>query len=252
MAAIRTLLCPTDFSECAQVALPVARALARDYGAKLVLLHVRARPPAVVGEFGALPTEPGEPEEAVRTNLRRLVPADFKGPVELLVRDGDAAAEILRVAQETRCDMIVLGTHGRSGLGRLLFGSVAEAVLREAPCPVLTIKPPRSESQAMPQFPERVADKNAEPGVADTDLTTVAAVASPAEADIIRNALKNEGIGCFIEGAQQAGVVGVLGIPIKIQVRAGDAARAGKFIRGHDEHHHPRGESLANFSAERR
>jgi nucleotide-binding universal stress UspA family protein len=62
--------------------------------------------------------------------------------VERRLEQGDAATEIVRVAQETHCDLIVIGTHGRTGLSRVLMGSVAEKVLRQAPCPVLAVKTP--------------------------------------------------------------------------------------------------------------
>jgi nucleotide-binding universal stress UspA family protein len=66
--------------------------------------------------------------------------------VEQRLAEGDPAAEILHLATDTGCDMIVLGTHGRTGLDRLLMGSVAEQIVRKAPCPVLTVKAPQSRS----------------------------------------------------------------------------------------------------------
>jgi len=232
MRPIKNILCPTDFSRPAQVALPVALALARDHGAKLTLLHVRPRPAAMMmGEFGSLPPEPGETDEALKGKMRQLLPVEFLGAFQCCVADGDAAEEILKAAQQGPCDMIVLGTHGRSGLGRLLLGSVAEAVLRSAPCPVLTVKPPVAALAA-----DRAETGEAEPAFDPDDLTTVCSVANPAEAEVIRNALVAEGIRCFIEGAQQAAIVGILGIPIKIQVPVGDANRASKFIQRHAEH----------------
>ena len=67
------------------------------------------------------------------------MPSDFTGSVEVHVCNGDAAGEILGLAQQRNADLIVMATHGRSALGRVLMGSVAEAVLRKAPCPVLTV-----------------------------------------------------------------------------------------------------------------
>jgi nucleotide-binding universal stress UspA family protein len=66
--------------------------------------------------------------------------------VEHHLKEGDPAAEILRLAQEARVDLIVMGMHGRTGLGRLLMGSVAERVVRQAPCPVLTVKVPQRQA----------------------------------------------------------------------------------------------------------
>lgn len=73
--------------------------------------------------------------------------------VEHRLREGDAAAEILQVADEVGADLIVLGTHGRTGLGRVLMGSVAEAVLRRARCPVLTLKSPLPEAESASRGP---------------------------------------------------------------------------------------------------
>src|ERR1051325_4635476 len=200
MRSFKNILYATDFSAPAQAALPIACALARDYGACLTLVHVRAAPEVIAGEFGVLPSEPGESDESVRARLGRLVPADFKSAVNCVVRDGDAAHEILAEAERQHADVIVLGTHGRSGLRRLLLGSVAEMVLREASCPVLTIRAPApATTKTSPQEAEPVMDRD--------QLATVCSLANPAEAEVIRLRLKEEGIRAFMEGAQQAGVV---------------------------------------------
>jgi nucleotide-binding universal stress UspA family protein len=87
-----------------------------------------------------VPRDPAVYRQALDEMRGRHDGPDLKLPVESVVREGDAAAEILRAAEELRCDLIVMGTHGRTGLGRLLMGSVAEAVLRRAPCAVLAIR----------------------------------------------------------------------------------------------------------------
>jgi nucleotide-binding universal stress UspA family protein len=235
MIRIRNILCPTDFSPFAQAALPIACSLARDYGAALILLHVRPEPVTFVGEFGAVPPEPGEPDETLKARMRQRVPSSFTGVVDCQIQSGDAAEGILKAAQGRNCDLIVLGTHGRSGLRRMLVGSVAEAVLRKAPCPVLTIKPPATEPSTA-STPTQAAEM--EPNLNSGDLVTVCSVANPVEADVIRNALQGERIPCFVEGAQQAGLVGTLGIPIKIQVRVGDFNQANKFIQAREAHRH--------------
>jgi nucleotide-binding universal stress UspA family protein len=86
--------------------------------------------------------------EEMAGELNRLRAPDARVRVEHRLEEGDTATQILRVAQETGCDMIVLGTHGRTGLGRLLMGSVAEQVLRMAPCPVLTVRAPFPASES--------------------------------------------------------------------------------------------------------
>ena len=83
--------------------------------------------------------------------MRHVYAADSPAGVEYRVQDGDPAIEILGVAREARCDLIVMGTHGRSGLAHLVMGSVAERVVREGPCPVLTIK--QSRAVVMAEIP---------------------------------------------------------------------------------------------------
>ena len=85
---------------------------------------------------------PEDPREKLE-ELLRLAQASAPGlQANYRVEKGDAAPRIVGVAEETRCDLIVMGTHGRTGLGRVLMGSVAEQVLRTAPCPVVTVKAP--------------------------------------------------------------------------------------------------------------
>jgi nucleotide-binding universal stress UspA family protein len=140
MLPIRTILHPTDFSEQSQCALRLAGALARDHGARLVLLHVAAAPVAFYTE-GVFVPAPSDPHDEERRQLEQLeVPG--AAPAERRLAEGNPPSEILRVAEETGADLIVMGTHGRTGLARLLMGSVAEQVVRRAPCPVLTVKTP--------------------------------------------------------------------------------------------------------------
>jgi nucleotide-binding universal stress UspA family protein len=140
MFPIKTILYPTDFSPPSGCALDMAFALARDHGARLVLLHVL--PPFIATET-YLPPSPQECRDEAWTELRQLYESNPKARelrVATQIGEGDPAREILRVAADTDADLIVMGTHGRTGLRRLLMGSVAEQVLRRAPCPVLTVK----------------------------------------------------------------------------------------------------------------
>jgi universal stress protein A len=147
MTHIQTVLCPTDFSPHAEAAFGLACSLARDYGAKLVVLHV-VPPPVVYGEGLVLP--PVALTEDLRRQLQQVRPAGAKPTVEHHLADGDAADEIVRQAKESKCDLIVMGTHGRTGLGRLVMGSIAEKVVCRAPCPVLTVKLPAAQATAAP------------------------------------------------------------------------------------------------------
>ena len=95
----------------------------------------------------ALEIDPNAAREAIEKVRKRADGPDLKYPVETLLRQGLPAEEITLTAQEKGCDLIVMGTHGRSGLGRLLMGSVAEHVLPRANCPVLLVKEKSRESR---------------------------------------------------------------------------------------------------------
>src|SRR5262245_50961500 len=150
MMKINTILHPTDFSEYSRYAWDMACALARDHGARLLVVHVRNVPVAVYGEFGTVPPETFDPEE-LKKELASIAPTDSSLTVERRLAEGDPAREIVRIARENKCDLIVMGTHGRTGLGRLLMGSTAEQVMRKAPCPVLTVKTPIAITAETPE-----------------------------------------------------------------------------------------------------
>jgi nucleotide-binding universal stress UspA family protein len=146
MLTLRTILHPTDFSEHSDNAFRLACSLARDYGARLLVLHVLERPLLTYTGVMTAPPPPPPTEEqrqSVREQLHRIKPPDPALGVEHLLEEGDPATAILQVAQERPCELIVMGSHGRTGLGRLLMGSVAEQVVRKASCPVLTVKIPQ-------------------------------------------------------------------------------------------------------------
>jgi len=143
MSNFKTILHPTDFSPSASEALNIANSLARQQGAKLILLHVAQRP---ITSVGGMPVPPPPPPvidwPALQAQLNALA-ADTKiDSVEARVVEGDPAGAIVDLAREAGADVIVIGSHGRTGLGRLLMGSVAEHVVRKASCPVLTVKTP--------------------------------------------------------------------------------------------------------------
>jgi len=140
MLPVHTILFATDFSENARQAFILACALARDCGARLVVLHVT--PPPLSHEKLEADRNPEEYYGVLWKALREVRAPDDNVAVEHRLAEGDAAAQILHVAEETKAGLIVLGTHGRTGLPRLLLGSVAEQVLRRARCPVLTVKSP--------------------------------------------------------------------------------------------------------------
>jgi nucleotide-binding universal stress UspA family protein len=141
MTPIQNVLVATDFSECSEAALAMGRTIAQDRGARLVVLHVD--PELDVGrDVGISTADLKQRDRSALDDVRkRLEGADLKFPVRTLLRKGDAVSGILATAREERPDLIVMGTHGRHGLGRFLVGSVAEAVLRDSPYSVLIVKP---------------------------------------------------------------------------------------------------------------
>ena len=150
---IKRILCPTDFSSLSQHALEHAVALAQWYGARITVLHVDALialPAAPMG-FSAAFTSLHPDREALTTELSRFTMPLAAGivPVQTLIAEGPPAHVICEKAVELRADLIVLGTHGRGGLEHLALGSVAETVLRKAPCPTLIV-PPAVEHAARP------------------------------------------------------------------------------------------------------
>jgi nucleotide-binding universal stress UspA family protein len=149
MLRIRTILHPTDFSKNSEYAWHMACALARDYGARLLLLHVQQPPAVAYGEFGALADDTYD-REAIEGQLARVEPTDSQLAVSRHLLEGDPASLVCEFARDNEVDMIVMGSHGRTGLGRLLMGSVAELVVRRASCPVLTVKNPVAEKVDVP------------------------------------------------------------------------------------------------------
>lgn len=150
MITLSKILCPVDFSEYSKHALTYAVALATQFHSKLTLVHV-VEPihlpiDIAIGAPGILHYEAGVAERA-RERLEALldVPTKAELSVEARVLEGVAFAEIVRLAREEGTDLIVLATHGLSGIAHLLLGSTAEKVVRKAPCPVLTVKSPEHE-----------------------------------------------------------------------------------------------------------
>ena len=145
------ILWPTDFSPRAKAALPHAVGLAKEANAELVLLHVLPSPGAyIVPDMAGAAWIPllRKGRAAAQAHLRRLE-KQMAGPhlrTHTVLTEGVAFHQIVRAAKRLRCDLIVLATHGRTGLAHAIMGSVAENVIRRAPCPVLTVRPPRFQS----------------------------------------------------------------------------------------------------------
>jgi nucleotide-binding universal stress UspA family protein len=138
MIRVRKILYPTDFSPYSNQAYFHAVALAESHGASLTILYVYP------GGFGA-PEMAGDGEDRSYwlKQLEQIRPVNEAIRTNHILLEGDPAAEIVDYAREASMDLIVMGTHGRTGLERLLMGSVAEKVMREAPCSVLVVKLPK-------------------------------------------------------------------------------------------------------------
>jgi nucleotide-binding universal stress UspA family protein len=144
----KRILLATDFSECSNAALEVVSRLARDTDARLYIVHVNgivdvsvpAIPPVEGGYYYDAPW--GHERHEVRERLEKIVPTVGNVTYEHCYMTGFPVAEILRFADREHIDLIVIGSHGRTGFSRLLMGSVAEGVVRKAHCPVLVVKQP--------------------------------------------------------------------------------------------------------------
>ncbi len=153
MIAIKEIMAPTDFSEPSEIALRYAKALAENFQARLHLVHVIdenaliypwTSPDGTPIALGAARTEL---EQVSADRLGKLLTAEerekFSAQVEILV--GSPFLEIITYAKTQNIDLIIMGTHGRGPIAHMLMGSVAEKVVRKAPCPVLTVRHPEHE-----------------------------------------------------------------------------------------------------------
>lgn len=141
----------TDFSDASRAALELGCKLSAETGARLLIVHVES--PEVIYGAEELDALPHPVENAIaRQLLDQVAPTESQVPFERHLLTGSPADEIVRFAEQASADLIVVGTHGRSGAIRLLLGSVAESVVRHASCPVLTVKglPPQATNEAEP------------------------------------------------------------------------------------------------------
>ena len=143
MITLERILVPTDFSDYSRPAITYACELAERFSAELEVLHV-VPPPLIDGAYiAAVSEEVLQPEVVAKRELDELEHPGFEqaAPANRVIRMGTPFVEIVRFAKEKEIDLIVLGTHGRTGVVHALIGSVAEKVVRKAPCPVLTVRP---------------------------------------------------------------------------------------------------------------
>jgi len=134
-----TIVFPTDFSTASDAALVHAAALARQSGGRLLIVHVE-EPPLAYGGGELYYGLPEPSSERILKMLEDVKPSDPSVPYTHRLTMGDPAGEVVRIAEDEGAEMIIIGTHGRTGMTRLLMGSVAEAIVRRAPCPVLVYR----------------------------------------------------------------------------------------------------------------
>ena len=148
MIELKRILVPTDFSDFSRPALDYGCAIAARFQSELHLLHVVPDPAFLIPEAGAFSVEAMQAQSMEMSaqaamQLKTLPDAawDNGRPVVREVRVGTIFLEIIDYARAAEIDLIVIGTHGRSGLMHVLMGSVAERIVRKSPCPVLSVKP---------------------------------------------------------------------------------------------------------------
>ena len=136
MIRVKKILYPTDFSSYSNQAYFHALGLAEAYGASLTIVYVYTPGSERQGD-------PSAERRYWRNQLEQIRPTNANIPVSHVLLEGDAATEIVQYADEAGVDVIIIGTHGRTGVDRLVMGSVAEKVMRESTCSVLVVKLPR-------------------------------------------------------------------------------------------------------------
>jgi nucleotide-binding universal stress UspA family protein len=165
MIPVHCILHPTDFSAGSEATLQLACAVARDYNARLAIVYVVTFPLSGSGE-GVIAPDPAKYKEELFRRFHQLKAQHPDIDLERrLILDDDPAQAIVEQAHANACDLIIMATHGRTGVSRLFLGSVAEDVIRKAPCPVLTVRMSRTRT---------TKPKRAEPAKAKAALSAPA------------------------------------------------------------------------------
>jgi nucleotide-binding universal stress UspA family protein len=151
MIALKHVLVPTDFSETSDVALKYGKAFAAAFGATLHVVHVIEEPygqPWAVEAYGfSLAALQDEWIKEAKGRMEKILSEDERKTLKAVTTTvlGHPVMEIMRYAKDNGIDLVVMGTHGRGPLGHVVMGSVAERLVRKAPCPVLTVRAPERE-----------------------------------------------------------------------------------------------------------
>ncbi len=214
------VIVPFDFSDDSVAAVKTAKQFVSD-DRDLHVLHVIEDK-----MFAKSRVDDSEIRDAMRKRLEGIV-----DNAEFVTEHDDPGHATVERVEKVRAGLIVISSHGRTGLSRLLMGSVAERVVRHAQCPVLVLKSETARTQRLSDRPKR---EETDIDHRD-DLLTVYTTDDPNYAEILRNALNDNEIKCEIDGEHQAGFAGLTSMPIKLLVRVRDFDRARNFI----ETHHP-------------
>jgi nucleotide-binding universal stress UspA family protein/quercetin dioxygenase-like cupin family protein len=196
MRRIHTILHPTDFSENARNAFDTACDAARDHKAALIVLHVMAPPVAAILSHPPPDSRLSAESQRPQARFPWPRPSDPQIHLEHRLAEGNPAEEILHLAAIVPCDLIVMGTHGKSGLARFLTGSVAEEVLRRAVCPVLVVKVP------LPVASEVETESTAAPGEL-VDVRPLGAALSSARTRTLVHTTKARVVRVIVHAGQQ-------------------------------------------------
>ncbi len=160
--SVKNVLFATDFSATSEAALPYAAAICRRFGSTLHIVHVLSDASLLLVTGGVDYVSMGTIYEDAHTEAKEKldeIASRLEGiPQRSYVRHGQVWRSLNGIIEDNQVDMIVVGTHGRTGLGKLLLGSVAEDILRHAPCPVLTVGPKVSGHARLPAFPQKGHD----------------------------------------------------------------------------------------------
>ena len=152
----KKILCPVDFSDASRAAMQVASELARRFEGEVTVFHAYPLPGYTLPEGTVLPAtgmlqELAEQTDALLERWKAEALADGAPRVATDKAVGEPAAEIVAAAEDGKFDVIVVGTHGRTGFAHVLLGSVAERVVRRAPMPVITVRPPKDAAKPKPR-----------------------------------------------------------------------------------------------------
>lgn len=214
MIDVKRIVCPVDFSDFSRRALDHAIALARWYEARVTVLHVYSAgvPPAVFAPGASTVAEPLVLSAVDRDLLLQELTVFAEAgrgevPVDVQLAQGTVWREIVSLAEAAPADLLLMGTHGRSGFERLLLGSVTEKILRVAPCPVLTVPPaaPDAVPIAAGLFKRILCPTDFSPA-ADAALTWATSLAQEADAELIVLHVMEAPVVSELEGFPRSGL----------------------------------------------